>query len=153
MPPKENMIWIAYNHMPGGQIVVMWFADIVRHRKLGGDATQEVKFPSSDQLTEFKKGAQVATNVKGKLTRNQVLVYNGPSLGADPKANSKVIAWAIEQGLEPIITKAEKDASPAEISKRVAALEGGMEDVQKTQGRILSILERLEKAAPVGAGK
>ena len=147
IPPKENTIWIAYNHIPGGQIVAMWFADITRRRKLGGDAVQEVKFPSSEQLEQFKKSSQVAINVKGKLTRNQVLIYNGPALGNDPKAASKVIAWAISQGLEPVVTKAEKDASPAEMSKRVAMLEGAVTDLQQTQGKMLGILERMEKAA------
>ena len=135
----ENQIWVAYNHVPGGQIGTAHFEDIYRDKK-EGDTVKQIFISSKDQLATFKNTESVALNMKGKgVIKNQVLVYTGGrNLTRDPKAADIVTAWAIEQGLEPIrAPKSQEDAKPYEHDKRLTVVEGRIDSLDTKLDKVL----------------
>lgn len=144
-----NQIWICYNHMPGGHMVAMHFEDIERSAKQG-DNVKTVKITSKEQVESFKRGPQVMLNVGGKIVKNEVLIYQGQSVVGDPQAADKVIAYALDKGMKPImpVNSHDKGALPdpgrlGDLEKRVTGLEAG-------QNEMLDLLKKLQ---PVGSAK
>ena len=141
----ENQIWVAYNHVPGGQIGTAHFEDIYRDKK-EGDTVKQIFISSKDQLATFKNTESVALKMKGKdAIKNQVRVYTGGrNLTREPKAAEIVTAWAIEQGLEPIrAPKSQEDAKPYEHDKRITVIEGRLDGQDVKLDKILETLETL----------
>ena len=139
-----KQIWVSYNGMPGGNICVRHFEDVVRQRKQG-DQNVDVKFKAEELLEGFKKEPGVKVNIKGKITNNEVLIYKGDSLEGDPQAADKVIAWAIAQGMEPIrASQDQKGDQPKtyEFDKRITSLEGDVSDIKGDINKILDLLTK-----------
>lgn len=128
--PKVQM-WAAYNHMPGGQIVAIHFEDNIRTKKIG-DQMQNLLFTAKEQIEAFEKSPNVAINIKGQITKNKVIVYNGSDLKYNPKAADVVIAWAKGQGLLPIETKNDREPKGFERDKRLDAVESSVADLKST---------------------
>jgi hypothetical protein len=90
--------------MPYGTIVVTHFETYKRKRILGGDKVEEIEFTAETQLKGLIASPFVALNVNGKIEKNKVLVYDqNRDLSEMPNAADIVIAWAIEQGMKPIV--------------------------------------------------
>lgn len=146
MPIKqpENQLWAVYNHMPGGQMVAIHFEDVTRTKKVG-EGTQTVLFTGKDQLEAFKKSPQVALFLGGKLTKNEMLVYDGDTrnMWKDPKCASKVLAWATSKGMKNVPgAPSGKGDQPKtyEYDQRIGALE---EASRKQQVMLEEILARV----------
>ena len=141
-----NQIWIAYNHLPGGHIVVMHFEDIARQMRQG-EQTKTVKITAKEQVDNFKKSPQVALNVGGKIVRNEVLLYQGPALEGDPQAADKVIAYADSKGMKAIVPLNAHVAESGPDS-RVSRLETDVANLKTGQHEILALLNKI---VPAGA--
>lgn len=140
--PQE--IWFAYNHMPNGQIVVSHFKDEQRTRR-GSQGEEDIFFSAKDQIEAFKKGDQVVLNVKGKIIKNEILIYKGPSdLMRIKDPASEVIRWVKEQGMQPIESQNDK-AKPHETQTRLDALEGRVDTMGHDISKILDLLQPKEK--------
>lgn len=134
-----NQIWVAFNYMPGGHIVVQHFEDLEGQKKMG-ESEIEVKVTAKEQVESFKKQENVALNVKGVLKKNDVLIYPGASLRSNPKAAEVVIDWAKEQGLKPVMASADQKGDQTktyEYDKRISALEGDVKDIKDGMSKIL----------------
>ena len=157
-----NQIWIAYNHMPGGQIVVQHFEDITRQKKTGDNHTQTIEFKAETQLAGFEKSDFVALYQNGKLTRNKVLVFpKDKDLRYLRNAADVVIEWAWQQGMEPAPSASKPKVALASdplkpIDPRIQDLERSNSDLQDnverlraqneaTEGKLNNILELLQK--------
>lgn len=136
-----KQLWCVYNHLPGGHIVAIHFEDLTRKMK-DGESTKEVLFTADDQLKAFKRSPQVALKMKGKLTKNEAIVYVGTeNLRTKPNAADIVIAWAVQQGVEPILAPADqKGAEPKtyEYDKRITSLEDGQKSMNEKLDRLLA---------------
>lgn len=134
-----NQIWLAFNYMPGGQIVAQHFEDLEGQKKIG-DSEHEVKVSAKEQVESFKKQDNVTLFVKGVLKKNEVLIYSGPSLLRNPRAAEVVINWAKEQGMQPIRATADQkgtDPKTYEYDKRIGALEGDVKEIKDGMVKIL----------------
>lgn len=136
----RKQIWAAYNHLPGGQVVVIHFEDFLRGQMRDGKK-EEVLITAKEQVEGFRKTPQVAINIKGAITMRQVLIYDGPDVQGEPDAADRVIAWALEKGIRPIMK--EKVLDPIE-NTRLAAVE---KDVAEMKGSLAEILAAV-KAVP-----
>ena|SRR3990167_11165693 len=142
-----NQIWAIYNHLPGGHMVAIHFEDI--HRKQHqGNQIKTVLITAKEQVDSFKKADQVALNVNGKIVKNEVIIYQGPTLEGDPKAADKVIAYALAKGMLPILGAAQK-AAIAATDGRVAQLEGEVAGLRRELTQVLELLK--QPAIPTGA--
>ena len=133
MKPKTfiNDIYVAFNYMPGGQIATQHFVDEVKKRK-NGDLVEEIHISAVDAARDFKKSQFVALNLDGKLVKNEVLVYDGPSLGNNPRAQQMVKDWAIAKGLQPVKPpESQAKAMPYQHEKRIDRLEERQDKTDK----------------------
>jgi hypothetical protein len=137
-------IWVAYNHMPGGQVVVTHFKTVVRKRKIGDDKVEEVTFTAETQLEGFKKSDFVELKLKGKdRVKHEVLVFPvNEDLPVDPAP--AVIAYATRMGIEPIKSAAEQQKQTASEEK-VIALEN---QISNLQGQITQMMEMMKGQFP-----
>lgn len=139
---RGNQIWIAFNYMPGGHIVVQHFEDLEGQKKIGENAI-DVKISAKEQVEAFKKQDNVTLFLKGVLKRNEVLIYSGGSLLNNPKAAEVVINWALEQGLQPIRPSPDQkgtDPKTYEYDKRISALEDGQKTTNEKLDKVLDAL-------------
>lgn len=150
MPIKrpENQIWFVFNRLPGGNLTAMHVEDATVKRRIGEDIT-EVLHTAAEQLAGVKKGKEVAIYVidpatgEGKLTKNEVIVYEGPGksdLWRNPRAGNVALDWAVKHGAAPIPRKADQkgdDPKTYEYDKRIIKLEGRMDEQDKKLDRIL----------------
>lgn len=142
-----NQIWIAFNYMPGGHIVVQHFEDLEGQKKIG-DGAVDVKVSAKEQVDAFKKQDNVTLFLKGVLKRNEVLIYNGGNLSNNPKAAEVVINWALEQGLQAIRPSADQkgtDPKTYEYDKRISALENGQKETNDKLDKVLDALAKTNK--------
>lgn len=134
-----RQIWVAFNYLPGGQIVVQHFEDLEGQKKIG-DNEVDVKVSAKEQVESFKKQDNVALNLKGNLKRNEVLIYAGGDISRNPKAAEVVINWAREQGVQPIKISADQkgdDPKTYEYDKRIGALETDIAGLKEGMAKIL----------------
>lgn len=148
IPRPENQIWFVFNRLPGGQLTAQHVEDIEKNKKVGDD-TVRVSITSADQVASIKKQKEVAIYIvdpatgRGSLTKNEVIVYDGPGkemLWKNPRAANVAIEWAIKKGARPIpVSKDSKGDDPKtyEYDKRIGALEGDVREVKDTLKQIL----------------
>lgn len=145
---NSKQIWVAYNHMPGGQVVVTHFETIKRTKKLGDNQTEEITFTAETQLEGFLKSDFVSLKVKGQdIVKNKCIQFPvNEDLPIDPAP--AVLAYAFKQGIEPLRSAVE-NAKLADADKKVAALEAENLDMKKkldSQGaQITEMLEMMRK--------
>ena len=154
MAPATEMkkrIWCVYNHVPGGQLVAIHFDTLTRKKKVG-DGTEEIVFSADEQMKGFKGSDFVGLKMAGKdFQKNEVLVFpeNVQMDSKDPAG--QVLAWAVEQGAEPITAPAEKKiigagATPelsAAEKKKIEDLEKNVSDLQKGQADLKTGIESI----------
>lgn len=135
----KKTLWAAFCALPGGQICVQHFTDTVRKHKTGDNTTEDILFTAAKLVEGFKK-QDVCVNIKGKITKNEVLVYNGEDLSDNPRAANVVIEWAKAQGLEPIAGSADQkgqDPKTYEYDKRIVKLETDVAGIKDDISKIL----------------
>lgn len=147
-------IWCVYNHVPGGQIIATHFSTYTRKKRTGPDSSEDILFRAEDQLVAFKKSHFVGLKMRGvDFKKNEVLVYPENLFLPDDPADT-VIAWALEQGVEPYKTPSEQTGSKKgesvadpEQQKEIESLKkdiaGLKEGQQKTEKGIQDILQLL----------
>jgi len=133
---ETHRVWCCYNHLPGGHIVATHFETYSLKKKMGGDATEEIKFKAEDQMDGLRRSPYVALNIRGKIEKNKILIYAGSTdLTDDPRAANVVIEWAKSQGMEPIQTKEEKGVGEVAnnrvdiLERRVSAIDSKLDQV------------------------
>ena len=144
MKPRTfvNDVYVAFNYMPGGQISVQHFVDDQRKRRVG-EQVEEILIKAADAAKDFKKSEFVALNINGKIVKNEVLVYDGPPLGNNPRAQQIVKDWAISKGLQPIRPpESQAKGMPYQYEKRIDTLEARQD---KTDKKIDNVSEKLDK--------
>jgi hypothetical protein len=143
-----NIVWVVYNHMPNGHVVVRPFIDEVRKKKVGGEGeTKDIKDLAVDQVKGFIKSDFVALHQNGKLEKNKVLVYDGNvnELRGNPQCHAVVHAWAEKQGVTAYLVERPKAVAPVapDVENRLAGLESGqksMADALQAQAAALNNL-------------
>ena len=144
---KVNQIWALYNHMPGGNIVAIHFEDIVRKRRDGNRESEQL-ITAKDQIDSFKKSPQVALNIRGKIVKNEMLVYQGTGdLLGNPNAADVAIDWAIQQGMQPIVSPSAKGDQPKtyEYDARMKKIEDRQDDMDGKLDKILEAVSEPKK--------
>ena len=139
-----TQIWVCFNAMPGGHRVAQHFEDTTR-RQRGPFGEKEIVFTAREQVEGFKKSDIVALYVDGKLVRNEVLIYDGPSLVGDFNASTRVLEWSWEKGHRPIQPAKDKEATAPEQTKRIEHLERRMGETDAKIDQILEILKSGKK--------
>jgi len=135
-----NQIWIAFNQMPGGHIIVQHFEDTVRKQKVG-DQIIDHEISSKEQVAAFKKSDFVALNINGRKVKNEVLIYQERDLSGNPKAADVVIEWAKGKGLQPIQSSPTQEQSkPFEYDKRIATIEKRLDGQDEKLDKILRLV-------------
>lgn len=139
-----KQIWVAYNHMPGGQVVITHFETVVRQKKVGDDKTEAVTFTAETQLEGFKKSDFVELKMKGKdRVKGEVIVFPpNEDLPIDPAP--AVLAYALKQGIEPIRSAAEM-AKQTASEEKVVALEN---QISELKGQINQMMEIMKAQLP-----
>jgi len=142
--PRKR-IYVAFNHVPNGQICVQHFDHVVRDKKIGDDRVETIHFTPEEQIKGFEKSDFVAIMVNGTIVKNKVMVYSGPDLAwDDPQAKQKVVEWAKTKGLREIFSEKEKGIMATAIKEK-----GKMEDVENrmslTEKRIGEMDEKLDR--------
>lgn len=138
---KTEQIWVAYNHVPNGQIVAEHRETYYGTRVLGGDKTEEKIFKAQDLINGLAASSYVALNMNGVITKNKVLIYDeGRDLTDVPNAADIVIEWAIKKGVRPIILESEKKKLTDEA--KLGMLQQRLED---QDSRINAVNEKLDK--------
>lgn len=151
MPVKrpDRQMWIAFNHIPNGQIVVQHFEDIVREKKAGDDQVKRVKFSCETQIEGFRHSDFVGLYENGKIVKNKVLIFprDRDIIGA-PNAANVVIEWAIkEMGMMPVPAP-EKPAQKMEIvgnSGGTVTHDVRAEEMQKTIDQLKAENEAIQE--------
>lgn len=142
----DKQIWAAYNHVPGGQIIVTHFERSSRKKRVG-DQEIEVTATPMDQLKSYEKSEFVALNLNGSITRNKMLIYTPEhDLSEEPNAADVVIEWAQKQGLKPIKTAEEKmkqDTTPTEQMRRIDVVENKLAAQDEKIDKILAAIQGL----------
>ena len=143
----DKQIWAAYNHVPGGQIMVTHFERSSRKKRVG-DQEIEVTATPMDQMKAYEKSEFVALNLNGTITKNKMLIYTPQNdLSEEPNAADIVIAWAKEQGLRAIKTAEEKmkqETTPTEQMRRIDAVENKIAEQGTKIDQILSAIQALD---------
>lgn len=129
----DEQVWVAYNHMPNGQIAITHFETEVRRKRIDDNHVDEVVFTVKEQIESFARSDFVALNMDGVLVKNRVLVYDGPQLNRrDPHNADRVIEWALRKGLVPKPMASEVKAKENDrvnlIDERVLKLEKKVDD-------------------------
>lgn len=144
---ESEIVWAAYNHMPGGQIVVARFENYTLKRKMGGDKVEEVFFSAVSQAEGLRKSPFVALCINGKVEQNKILLYtDGYKIRKTRNAADVVIEWAKAKGMVPILSAAEKkqvvhqDTRIDEAEKRIQSLEQKVEDSNSKLDQVLKLL-------------
>lgn len=143
----KKILWAAFCALPGGQIVVQHFTDTVREHKTGDNTTEKIIFTAEKLVEGFKK-QDVCVNIRGKITKNEVLVYSGEDITDNPRAANIVIEWAKGQGLEPIAASADQrgqDPKAYEYDKRIGRLETDVAGMKDDIAKILDAVTSTEK--------
>ena len=151
-PPKKRT-WIAFNHVPGGNIVIQRFDYEERSKNVGDNKTETHKYSPEEQIKSFEKGDFVALNIGGKIIKNKVLIYDGPAIEWDDRdAANKVLEWARSKGVEQIFTAEDRrrqkdmESSPSgridDLDQRISGLEKGQ---KATDEKIDKILDAVNK--------
>ena len=140
-------VWVIYNHMPNGHVVVQHFTDEARRQRVGGEGdTKTVIIRAEDQVKGFILSDFVALYQNGKLEKNKVLVYKGEGkIRGNPRAHAVVHAWAREQGVTEYLTERPKTPMPGsnpQLEDRVAGLESG----QKALADSMNALAKSQQA-------
>ena len=141
--PTEQ-VWIAFNHVPGGQRVAQHFEDLTR-RQRGPFGEKEILFTAREQVEGFRKSDSVALLVDGKIMKNEILIYDGPNLLGDPNAALRVLEWSWGKGHRPIQPAKDKEPLAHEQTRRIEHLERRMGETDSKIDRILELLENKKK--------
>ena len=147
MPTIDKPItqtWVAFNALPGGQRVAQHFEDETRTQR-GPFGEREIIFTAKEKVDGFRQSPQVAINIDGRISKNELLVYDGPSLIGDPDAGKRVLDWSWEKGHRPIQQAKEKEPLPHEHTRRIEHLERRIGETDAKIDRVLELLEAGKK--------
>ncbi len=139
---KNSRTWAVYSHLPFGNLVAIHFEDMVRRRKVG-DRIEEIVVTAKEQVEAFRKTPQVAIYRDGKLTKNEILVFDGQVDPENPRFADVVLNWARKQGVQPFKSEAEK--ARENQFDRVGALEGRVSSIESKLGEILDAVKGSKK--------
>lgn len=149
IPRPENQIWFVFNRLPSGNLTCQHVEDIVRNKKVG-DNIEAVTILAQDQLAAIKKQKEVAIYIidpqtgQGKLTKNEVIVYDGPGrdmLWKNPRAANVAIEWAKKKGAAPIPSSPDQkgtDPKTYEYDKRIKKIEDRLDAQDDKLDKILA---------------
>lgn len=148
---NKKQLWVAYNHMPGGHIVVQHFETVTRTKKVGDQHT-EITFTAETQVEGFKKSDFVACKLKGSdLKKNHLLIFPA-NMDLNPKDPAgTVIEWAKAQGMEPIVSNADQAKAAQQVQAqapdpKVAVLELDVLNLTEKVNGLDSKMDQILKA-------